>query len=103
MASTRSKLDEIVASFATLEDPRSNINGRHPLTSVLAIAVLAGDAARFGLSIRPTSATLRSPWSNRLSVGTPLDRRGDSLPGFGTATPTAIRAMSCSACLYDRG
>src|SRR3954454_3455878 len=41
MASTRSKLDEIVASFSTLEDPRSHINRRHPLPSVLVIAVLA--------------------------------------------------------------
>src|SRR5947208_1525941 len=41
MASTRSKLDEIVESFATLEDPRSHINRRHPLPSVLVIAVLA--------------------------------------------------------------
>src|SRR3954454_5934988 len=41
MVSTRSKLDEIVASFSTLEDPRSHINRRHPLPSVLVIAVLA--------------------------------------------------------------
>src|SRR3954454_23410613 len=41
MASTRSRLDEIVASFSTLEDPRSEINRRHPLSSVLVIAVLA--------------------------------------------------------------
>jgi predicted transposase YbfD/YdcC len=41
MASTRTKLDEIVASFATLEDPRSKINRRHPLPSVLVLAVLA--------------------------------------------------------------
>src|ERR1700756_2550988 len=41
MASTRSKLDEIVASFSTLEDPRSHINRRHPLPSILVIAVLA--------------------------------------------------------------
>ena len=41
MASTRSKLDEIVASFSTLEDPRSPINRRHPLASVVVIAVLA--------------------------------------------------------------
>jgi predicted transposase YbfD/YdcC len=41
MASTRTKLDEIVESFATLEDPRSHINRRHPLPSVLVIAVLA--------------------------------------------------------------
>src|SRR5689334_23743469 len=41
MASTRGKLDEIVASFEALEDPRSEINRRHPLSSVLVIAVLA--------------------------------------------------------------
>jgi predicted transposase YbfD/YdcC len=41
MASTRTKLDEIVASFATLEDPRSHINRKHPLPSILVIAVLA--------------------------------------------------------------
>jgi predicted transposase YbfD/YdcC len=41
MASPRSKLDEIVASFSTLEDPRSHINRRHPLPSILVIAVLA--------------------------------------------------------------
>src|SRR4051812_46908221 len=41
MATTRSKLDEIVGSFSTLEDPRSHINRRHPLPSILVIAVLA--------------------------------------------------------------
>jgi len=41
MSSTRSKLDEIVESFSTLEDPRSHINRRHPLPSILVIAVLA--------------------------------------------------------------
>jgi predicted transposase YbfD/YdcC len=41
MASTRSKLDEIVESFSTLADPRSHINRRHPLPSILVIAVLA--------------------------------------------------------------
>ena len=41
MVSTRSKLDEIVESFSTLEDPRSHINRRHPLPSILVIAVLA--------------------------------------------------------------
>jgi predicted transposase YbfD/YdcC len=41
MASARSRLDEIVESFSTLEDPRSHINRRHPLPSILVIAVLA--------------------------------------------------------------
>src|SRR5215470_3806434 len=41
MASNRTKLDEIVESFSELEDPRSHINRRHPLPSILVIAVLA--------------------------------------------------------------
>ena len=41
MASNRTQLDEIVASFSTLEDPRSHINRKHPLPSILVIAVLA--------------------------------------------------------------
>jgi predicted transposase YbfD/YdcC len=41
MTSERTKLDEIVASFSTLEDPRSHINRKHPLPSILVIAVLA--------------------------------------------------------------
>jgi predicted transposase YbfD/YdcC len=41
MASTRSRLDGITASFATLEDPRPEINRKHPLPGVLVIAVLA--------------------------------------------------------------
>src|ERR1700756_409894 len=41
MVSPRSKLDEIVESFSTLEDPRSHINRRHPLPSILVVAVLA--------------------------------------------------------------
>lgn len=53
MASTRCKLDEIVASFSTLEDPRSHINRRHPLPSILVIAVLAVLAGAAG----PTAIT----------------------------------------------
>ncbi|HKM79630.1 MAG TPA: ISAs1 family transposase [Candidatus Acidoferrum sp.] len=37
----RVSLDEIVAHFQELEDPRSTINQRHPLVSVLVIALLA--------------------------------------------------------------
>ncbi len=33
--------DEVVAHFQELEDPRSTINQRHPLVSVLVIALLA--------------------------------------------------------------
>jgi predicted transposase YbfD/YdcC len=39
--SRRVSLDEIVVHFQELEDPRSTINRRHPLASVLVIALLA--------------------------------------------------------------
>ncbi len=41
MDSRRVSLDEIVAHFQELEDPRSTLNQRHPLASVLVIAILA--------------------------------------------------------------
>jgi predicted transposase YbfD/YdcC len=41
MNSRRVSLDEIVVHFEDLEDPRSTINQRHPLASVLVIALLA--------------------------------------------------------------
>jgi len=44
-------LDEVVQHFAQLEDPRSTINRRHPLPSILTIAVLAVLAGAAG----PTS------------------------------------------------
>src|SRR6201995_138800 len=37
----RVSLDEVVVHFQELEDPRSTINQRHPLVSVLVIALLA--------------------------------------------------------------
>jgi predicted transposase YbfD/YdcC len=37
----RVSLDEIVAHFQELEDPRSTVNRRHPLASVVVIALLA--------------------------------------------------------------
>ena len=39
--SRRVSLDEIVVHFQELEDPRSTINQRHPLSCVLVIALLA--------------------------------------------------------------
>lgn len=41
MANTRGvSVDEVVTYFQDLEDPRSSINSRHPLTAVVVIAVL---------------------------------------------------------------
>src|SRR5690554_6065110 len=68
MASARSRLDEIVASFSTLEDPRSHINRRHPLPSVLVIAALAVLAGAAG----PTAIARWAECKAELLIG-PLD------------------------------
>ena len=39
--SKRVELDEVVCCFESLEDPRSSINRRHPLTSVVTISLMA--------------------------------------------------------------
>jgi predicted transposase YbfD/YdcC len=51
MATVRIGLDEVVAHFHDLEDPRSTINQRHPLASVVVIAMMAVLAGASG----PTS------------------------------------------------
>ena len=38
---TRNGLDEVICHFAELEDPRSEINRRHPFVSVVVIALMA--------------------------------------------------------------
>ena len=41
MAKILVSLDEVVAYFDELEDPRSEVNLKHPLVSVVVIAMLA--------------------------------------------------------------
>src|SRR3954469_17962283 len=65
MVSTRSKLDEIVESFSTLEDPRSHINRRHPLPGVLVIAVPAVLAGAAG----PTAIARWARYKEELLTG----------------------------------
>jgi hypothetical protein len=51
MADVRIGLDEIACYFHELEDPRSEINQRHPFVSVVVIAIMAVLAGASG----PTS------------------------------------------------
>ena len=74
MASNRTKLDEIVASFSTLEDPRSHINRKHPLPSILVIAVLAvlaGAAGPTAIAVGPSSRKSSSPASSTCPTVSP--------------------------------
>jgi DDE_Tnp_1-associated len=52
-------LDEVVAHFQELEDPRSTVNQRHPLVSVVVIALLAVLAGAGGPTAIARWATLK--------------------------------------------
>src|SRR6266550_2128895 len=55
----RVSLDEVVAHFQDLEDPRSTVNQRHPLVSVLVIALLAVLAGAGGPTANARWAVLK--------------------------------------------
>ena len=55
-------LDELVAHFQTLEDPRSSINRKHPLPSVLVITVLAVLAGANGPTAIAEWAEIKKEW-----------------------------------------
>ena len=55
----RVSLDEVVVHFAGLEDPRSTVNRRHPLVSVVVIAVMAVLAGASGPTAIAESAALK--------------------------------------------
>ena len=67
MDSRRVSLDEIVVHFQELEDPRSTINQRHPLASVLVIAILAVLAGAGG----PTAIARWAAYKEEGSSGIP--------------------------------
>src|SRR3954454_22539869 len=62
----RVSLDEIVAHFRELEDPRSTINQRHPLASVAVIALLAVLAGAGGPTAIARWAALKQGWLSRV-------------------------------------
>jgi predicted transposase YbfD/YdcC len=64
--SRRVSLDEIVVHFQELEDPRSTINQRHPLASVLVIALLAVIAGAGGPTAIARWAAMKEEFIVRL-------------------------------------
>jgi len=53
MATGRIEIDEVLCRFAKLEDPRSEVNRKHPLASVIVISImgtLAGAAGPTGIA-----------------------------------------------------
>jgi predicted transposase YbfD/YdcC len=66
MDSRRVSLDEIVVHFQELEDPRSTINQRHPLASVVVIALLAVVAGAGGPTAIARWAAMKEEFVVRL-------------------------------------
>jgi predicted transposase YbfD/YdcC len=62
----RVSLDEVVACFSHLEDPRSEVNRQHPLTSVIVIAVMAVLAGAGGPTAIARWAHLKSEFLLKL-------------------------------------
>ena len=54
----RQSLDEVLVHFAALEDPRSEVNRLHPLSSVVVIAIMAVLAGASG----PTGIAKWAVW-----------------------------------------
>ena len=68
-ASTSVDLSEMITHFETLEDPRSSINQRHPLVSVVVIAVMAVLAGADGpTAIRKWAEAKSEPLSRSLRL-----------------------------------
>ena len=74
-------LDEVVRRFEELEDPRSDINRRHPLSSVVVLALMAVLAGAGGLAFavaggaraaEVAEATAPSPTALRAADAAPL-------------------------------
>ena len=66
----RISLDEVIAHFQELEDPRSTINRRHPLASVVVIALLAVLAGASGPTAIARWAALKEEFLSEFSTCT---------------------------------
>src|SRR5262249_17221458 len=93
MNSRRVCLDEIVVHFEELEDPRSTINQRHPLASVLVIALLAVLAGAGGpTAIAPWAAPKQDPLLRVLDLPNGIPRKDVFRRVLMTLKPAAFQA-----------
>jgi hypothetical protein len=63
----RISLDEVVQHFEALEDPRSAVNRRHPLVSVVVIALMAVLAGASGPTAIARWAALNADFRGRVT------------------------------------
>src|SRR5271155_5257350 len=89
----RVSLDEVVAHFQQLEDPRSTINQRHPLVSVLVIALLAVLAGAGGpTAIAKWAATKEELLSQVLDLPNGIPRKDVFRRVLSLLQPSAFQA-----------
>ena len=86
----RCGLDEVVAHFHLLEDPRSPINRQHPLVSVVVIALMAVLAGAGGPTAIARWARTKKQWLQSV-LALPATGRVFALPSIqaiSSATPS---------------
>ncbi|MHC5537362.1 ISAs1 family transposase [Singulisphaera rosea] len=89
----RVSLDEVIARFDQLDDPRSTINLRHPLSSVIVIAVLAILAGAGGPTAIAGWAALKEPFlSGLLCLPNGIPRKDVFRRVLMTLEPAAFQA-----------
>src|SRR5215468_12185188 len=89
----RVSLDEIVVHFQELEDPRSTINRRHPLVSVVVIALLAVLAGAGGPTAIARWAALKAEFLTRvLPLPNGVPRKDVFRRVLGLLRPAAFQA-----------
>ena len=86
-------LDEVVRHFEGLEDPRSSVNRKHPLVSVVVIAIMAVLAGVGG----PTASWLASKRPAATSSSSAIATSSACWPRAGWACRRRTRVASCSA------
>src|SRR5438128_6661310 len=81
------RLDEIIGYFDELEDPRAEINRKHPLVSVVVIAMMAVLAGASGPTAIAKWATCKAEFLAKVLSLPPSGRQS----GSATSTPSRPR------------
>ena len=93
----RTGLDEVVAHFTALEDPRSPINRQHPLVSVVVIALMAVLAGAGGPTAIARWAELKKQWLRQaLALPAGIPRKDVFRRVLMLLNPAAFQACFCN-------
>jgi predicted transposase YbfD/YdcC len=93
----RTGLDEVVAHFTALEDPRSPINRQHPLVSVVVIALMAVLAGASGPTAIARWAEFKKEWlANVLPLPAGIPRKDVFRRVLMLLNPAAFQACFCN-------